>query len=228
MCRFSYKCHPNSKHKEWGITLPDLPHTWTELCVNGSLSLGHNASSFICGSSDPVASIGSAVNLHNDCPSLLLQALANDHPDQEVWLNSFYGEKESIESMNTYRKIILGEYCALRDKGAPQAISTMCVLTIKRDKNLLPVRAKTRIVVLSNHEDCVWTKSEKFTSVLSADSLRCIVSITVQKWRMLKQGNCKNASCNSNLPEDKIIIVRTPNGNPSAAKNKLWLLKMTL
>ena len=28
---FVYKHHPNSKHKEWGVPLPDLPNTWTDL-----------------------------------------------------------------------------------------------------------------------------------------------------------------------------------------------------
>ena len=77
--------------------------------------------------------------MHKDCPSSLLQALTSDHPDREVWLNSFYEEKDSLESMNTYRKITLSKYRVLHEKGAPRAIPTMCVLTIKRDENLLPV-----------------------------------------------------------------------------------------
>ena len=86
-----------------------------------------------------MANIVSAVNLHGDCPSSLLQALADYNPDCEVWLNSYYEEKYSIESMGTYQKITLGEYRALRKKGAPRAIPTMCVLTVKKDANLLPV-----------------------------------------------------------------------------------------
>ena len=96
----------------------------------------------------------------------------------------------------------------------------MCVLTIKRNENLLPVRAKTRIVVLGNHEDRVWTKSEKFAPVLRSDSLRYIVSMAVEKRRLLKQGDCKNVFCNGELPEDEVTIVRQPNGDPSAAKNE--------
>ena len=79
----------------------------------------------------------------NAAPSSLLQALADDHPDREVWLQSFYEEKNSIKSMNAYQKITLGEYCTLREKGAPKAIPTMCVLTIKHDEALMPVRAKS-------------------------------------------------------------------------------------
>jgi hypothetical protein len=141
--RFFYKRHPNVKREEWGVPLPDLPHTWTELCVDGILHPGHNASSFLRDTTDPVANIVSAVNLHGDCPSSLLQALADHNSDREVWLNSYYEEKDSIESMGTYQKITLGEYRALREKGAPRAIPTMCVLTVKKDANLLPVRAKS-------------------------------------------------------------------------------------
>jgi hypothetical protein len=35
---------------------------------------------------DPVGNIVSAINLHQDCPPSLLQALAASHPDHEVWL----------------------------------------------------------------------------------------------------------------------------------------------
>ena len=86
-----------------------------------------------------MANIVSAVNLHGDCSSSLLQALADHNPDREVWLNSYYKEKDSVESMGTYQKITLGEYQVLHVKGAPRAIPTMCVLTVNKDANLLPV-----------------------------------------------------------------------------------------
>jgi hypothetical protein len=79
---------------------------------------------------DPVASFVSTINLHLECPPSLLKALANSHPDREVWLRSFFKEKRGIQSLNTYRKITLGKYCALHEKGAPKAILTMCVLTV--------------------------------------------------------------------------------------------------
>jgi hypothetical protein len=49
-----------------------------------------------------------------------------------VWLESFGEEKNGIGSLNTYDKILLAEYCALHEKGAPCAIPTIRVLTIKR------------------------------------------------------------------------------------------------
>ncbi len=86
-----------------------------------------------------MASFVSAVNLHRDCPPSLLKALADTHPDHEIWLESFFEEKHGIQSLDTYTKITLGEYCALREKGAPGVIPTMCVLTIKKDEQLRPL-----------------------------------------------------------------------------------------
>jgi hypothetical protein len=87
---------------------------------------------------DLVASFVSAINLHLECPPSLLKALANSHLNREVWLHSFFEEKQNIQSMNTYRKITLGEYRTLCKKGAPKAIPTMCVQTVKGDENLNP------------------------------------------------------------------------------------------
>jgi hypothetical protein len=80
------------------------------------------------------------------------------HPDQDVWLASFGEEKDGIESLDTYIKITVAEYCALHKKGAPRAIPTMCVLTIKKNEMMNPLRAKSRILVLGNHKDRFWTK----------------------------------------------------------------------
>jgi hypothetical protein len=139
---------------------------------------------------DPVADIVSAINLHRDGPPSLLQALAASHPDCEVWPQSYYEEKNGIESLGTFKHLTLGEYQALHEKGAPKAIQMMCILTIKKDKQLMPVWAKTWIVVLGNCECCEWSKSDQFAPVLWFDSLRYLLSLVVQHCRGLKQGNC--------------------------------------
>ena len=233
--RFSFKSHANKRKEEWGVNLPNLPTTWVDLCVEGILIPGHVSHSFLRPSSsptqstfDPVASFVSAVNLHRECPPTLLKALADSHPDREVWLASYQEEKQGIESLNTYRKISLGEYRALREKGAPKAIPTMCVLTIKKDENLLPLRAKSRIVVLGNHEDRIWSKSDRFAPVLRQDSLRFLTSLAVEKHRALRQGDCKNAFCQGILPPEETTIVRPPSGDPDADPNEYWLLLKTL
>ena len=86
---------------------------------------------------NPVALFVSAINLHCNCPPSLLKALADTHPVWEVWLQSFLEEKRGIEDLDTYKKITLGKYRALREKGAPRDIPTMYVLTIKKEKSFV-------------------------------------------------------------------------------------------
>jgi hypothetical protein len=240
MYRFSFKTHVKKKTEDWGVDLPHLPYNWADLCTEGILIPGHVAHTFIHNAQssapsasfisifNPVANIVSAINLHRDCPPSLLQALAASHPDREVWLQSYYEEKGGIESLGTFKRLTLGEYCALREKGAPKAIPTMCVLTIKKDEQLLPLRAKSRIVVLGNRETRDWSKSDRFAPVLRFDSLRFLVSLAVQHRRGLKQGDCKNAFCQGILPPEEVTIVRPPSGDPDAGKDEYWLLQKTL
>ncbi len=81
--------------------------------------------------------------------------------------------------MGTFKRLNLGEYWALWEKDAPEAIPTMCVLTIKKDEQLMPLRTKSRIVVLGNRETRDWSKSDWFAPVLRFDSLRFLVSLAV-------------------------------------------------
>jgi hypothetical protein len=87
---------------------------------------------------------------------------------------------------STYIKIGLKDYQALCEQGAPYAIPTMCILTIKKDVMLNPLKAKARIVVLGNHNDCVWTKSVKYSQVLQPDMMHLITSMPVEKLCALK------------------------------------------
>jgi hypothetical protein len=124
--------------------------------------------------------------------------------------------------------MLLAEYHALCEKGAPRAIPTMCVLTIKKDEMMNPLREKSCIVVLGNHEDRVWTKPEKHAPVLWPDSLRLMVSMATERHTVLKQGDCINAFCQGVLPDNEVTIVKPPIGDPDAKKNEYWLLKRTL
>jgi hypothetical protein len=135
------------------------------------------------------------------------------------------GKKDGIESLDTYIKITVAEYSTVCEKGAPHAIPTMCVLTIKKDEMMNPLRAKSCIVVLGNHEDRVWTKHKKYAPVLRPDSMHLMVSLATEHRCTLKQGNCKNACCQGILPDDEITIIKPPIGEPDATKNKYWLLK---
>ncbi len=94
----------------------------------------------------------------------------------------------------------------------------MCVLTIKKDEMFNPIRAKSRIVALGYHKDCIWTNSDKYMPILQPDSMHLIISMAVEKCCTLKKGNCKNAFCQSILPDDKIMIIKPQIGNPDTKK----------
>jgi hypothetical protein len=104
----------------------------------------------------------------------------------------------------------------------------MCVLTFKPDEMMNPHWAKSCIVVLGNHEDQIWTKSEKYAPVFRPDTMRLLLSMAVKQRRVLKQGDCKNAFGQGILPSDKITIVKPPIGDPESTKDEYWLLKRTL
>jgi hypothetical protein len=55
-----------------------------------------------------------------------------------------------------------------------------------------------------------------------------MVSMAVQKCCTLHQGDCKNASCQGIVPDDKITIVNQQICNPDANNDKYWLLKLML
>ena len=104
----------------------------------------------------------------------------------------------------------------------------MCVLAIKRDKNMNPDRAKARIVVLGNLESRYWQKSKKHAPVLQCSSLRLLASMATESCRVLKQGDCNNAFCSAKLPDSKVTIIKPPSGDPDSCKDVFWLLKKTL
>ena len=109
--------------------------------------------------------------------------------------------------MGTFQQITLGEYCAMQENGCPRAIPIMCILTIKRDENLLPLHAKSCIVVLGNHEERVWSKPQQYASVLHSKSLCFLISMDVEQKHTVKQGDVKKAFCNGDLPPEEVTIV---------------------
>jgi hypothetical protein len=99
----------------------------------------------------------------------------------------------------------------------------------QKDENLRPLRAKSRIVALGNHEDRVWSKSDRFAPVLRGDSLRFLVSLAVEKCRPLRQGDCTNAFCHGVFPpEETTIVCPAPSGDPESDPQEYWLLLKTL
>jgi hypothetical protein len=152
--------------------------------------------------------------------------MRKEYPDRSIWVESYYEEANGLKEMDTYVIITAKEYTTKYPE--IQIISSMCVQTVKPDKNGDPDRAKTRIVALGNQEDRVWEKSEKFAPVLRDESSRVMTSMAIQAGRREKQGDCENAFCQSCLPKGETIILRPPKGCPLSNTGDLWLLKKTL
>jgi hypothetical protein len=98
------------------------------------------------------------------------------------------------------------------------------MLTIKKDKILLPLRTKSRIVALGNLEESLWSKSDHFVPVLHQVSLCFLTSLAVEKHRALQQGDCKNTFCHGILPSEETTIVFPLSGDPDADPQEYWLL----
>ena len=61
----------------------------------------------------------------------------------------------------------------------------MACLGVKRDRNYNPHRAKIRIVVLGDHKDQAYNKSQHFAPILSYSSMRLLTSKAINKRRIL-------------------------------------------
>ena len=230
---FVHRKAARSKRVEWSVPLPDLRRNWTALVGDDTLIPGHGAvSSFLRPNSSnnvPSANFVSAKNLLSPCPPSLQKALHPSNPDRHVWLASYQEESQGLMDHDVYERISKKDYLALRRSGAiPKAIPSMCVLVVKPDKDGNPHRAKSRFVVLGNHEDCIFSKSQRYAPVLKYSSLRLLTSKAVGDKRVLQQGDCKNAFCQASLSEDEATVVRPPLGDPDYDKGVYWKLRKSL
>jgi hypothetical protein len=96
----------------------------------------------------------------------------------------------------------------------------MCVLTIKPDEMMNPHCTKSCIVVLGNHNERIWLKTDKDAPNLHHDTMHLIVSMAVEQRRTLQQGDSKNACCQGILPPDEITIIKPLIGDPDAKKDE--------
>ena len=104
----------------------------------------------------------------------------------------------------------------------------MCVLVVKNDKDGKPLSTKSRIVVLGDFEDRLYQKYQRYAPVLKYSSLRLLTAKAVGDKRILQQGDCKNAFCNTTLSDDEVTVIRPPIGDPDFQEYEYWLLKKTL
>ena len=172
-----------------------------------------------------------ATGLRNtQAPSNLIKALRKSNPDHAIWNEAYNKEYDGLDDMNVFDLISEEEYQQLVSKYGEnaQAIPSMNLFTVKKDKSGNPVRAKSRIVVLGNLERRIWSREDKYAPVLSSISTRLLVSMACQDGRTLKSGDCKNAFCNGILPDDEICIVKPPKGCPRTPKGYYWKLNKTV
>ena len=200
------------------FTLPDLPTSWKGRILEGSLEVGW--------SSSPRAYHVSVSNLNLGCPKSFRQSMRSNYSDRQIWLESYAEEYGSLREQETFTVITRAEYEAKYSHIT--VLPSMVVQTVKHDEVGVPVRAKTRVVALGNYETTPWKKSECHEPVLQKSSSRLLTSLAIEKGRIEKQGDCKNAFLHAILPDDEVVIVEPPPGCPLSKPGDLWLLNKTL
>ena len=202
--------------------LHDLPSTWKSRILEGTIledwpsDFSPNVSGYKV----------SARDLQLKVPNSFKQSMNPHHPDHPTWKASYREEYDSLKEQNTYKIITRETY---REKYShTNIIPTMSVQVIKPDENGNPDRAKTRVVALGNHEEDIWTKSDRYAPVILNSNNRLLTSIAVGMGRKQKQGDCKNAFLQPDIPDDEIVVCRPPHGCPFSAKDELWLLQKTI
>jgi hypothetical protein len=106
----------------------------------------------------------------------------------------------------------------------------MCILVTKKDEHGNPVPAKSRIVVLGNKDPHQWTKGYCFAPVATQAVFRLLVSLAIEHNKFSQQGYCKNAFCNTVMPDDEFVILCPPSRMPilqtkyvlETPQNTLW------
>ncbi len=120
--------------------ISDLPTTWRDRLLDGSLELGWQ--------DIPRAHHVSARGMLRGVPPSFKQSMKKTYADYQVWLDSYTEEYCALRDHGTFVTITFEEY--KRDYSHISIIPTMNVQTVKKDEDGQPVRAKSRIVVLGN------------------------------------------------------------------------------
>jgi hypothetical protein len=157
-------------------------------------------------------------------PGSLTKALCTRNLDRSIWLESYNEEYDGLVSNNTFDIISDDEYKQLLLQNGVKAIPSMCTFTVKK-ANGVPTRAKSRIVALGNLDHRPWTKSDCFSPVVSIPMVRFLTAFAVHNKRTIKQGDCKFAFIQANLPDNEVTIIKPPVGCPFSGTRKYWRLK---
>jgi hypothetical protein len=148
--------HTASGQLTYQTDLAGLPVTWKERLAEGTFKLGWQF--------PEQAYHVSAKGLSLGTPASFQRSIKPGSPDQQIWIDSYHEEANGLKEQDTYITISAKEYASTYKN--IQVLPSMAVQTIKKDEDGSPDPAKTRIVALGNHEDQVWTKSDKFAPVL--------------------------------------------------------------
>ena len=110
-------------------------------------------------------------------PPSLCKALDHSNSDHQSWLNSYDNGKQGIIDHDIYYNISKSQYLSLKQvEKIPKSIPSMCSLVVKNDKDVKPLRAKSRIVVIGNFEDIICQKSQSYAPVLKYSYLHILTS----------------------------------------------------
>ena len=91
----------------------------------------------------------SAAHLHNPlAPANLNKALHESNKDNKIWKDAYNEEYSGLKRLDTFTEIDEKDYQKLLIEHGKEIEA---IPTMKKDKEGNPIRAKSRIVVLGNH-----------------------------------------------------------------------------
>ena len=91
-----------------------------------------------------------------------------------------------------------------------------------------PDREKSRICVMGNFETRQWTPGEHFAPVIPVPIVQLLTSLAIRCGTTLKQGDCKNAFAQEDLPDDESYVLSPSPGCPFSPPGTYWRLKKSL
>jgi hypothetical protein len=210
----------------WSMLLPNFLQDFQKYIDDGLIIPGwHQNSNFIRGFASHVCAMG----LHSPYPpGSLKRALDPRSPDAETWFDSYKEEFDGLLSNDTMEFMSEEEYHRWCRLSGRRAIPSMAVFTIKKDSLGRPLRAKSRIVVLGNRDPVAWSKADCYAPVASLPIVRLLTALAVNHKRTVKQGDCKNAFVQAELPPEEETVVKPPPGCPFSPPGSYWRLKKSL
>ena len=201
------------------LSLPNFLQEFQKYIDDGIIIPGwHKHSNFVRGFASHVHTAGLS-QLHP--PGSLKRALGPCSPDAEIWFESYKEEYDGIALNDTMEIMSEEEYFRWSRLTGRHAIPSMAVFTVKKDSLGRPLRAKSRIVVLGNKDPVAWSKADCYAPVASLPVVCFLTALAVNHKCTLKQGECKNAFVQAELPPDEETVVRPPPGCPFTPKGSI-------